>query len=91
VLEKQGLSGDDVDLLFPHQANIRIIESVAERAGMPMDKVFVNIHKYGNTSAASIPIALAEAVDKGRLRDGMLVVMVAFGAGFTWGAALVRW
>ncbi len=91
VLDQAGLTGDDVDLLFPHQANIRIIESVAERAGMPMEKVFVNIHKYGNTSAASIPIALAEAAEAGRLKEGMLIGMVAFGSGFTWGAALLRW
>lgn len=91
VIEEAGYTGDDLALLFPHQANIRIIQSVAERAGMPMDKVFVNIQKYGNTSAASIPIALAEAVETGRLEKGMLIGMVAFGAGFTWGAALVRW
>jgi len=91
VLAQAGLSGADLDLLFPHQANIRIIESVAERAGMPMEKVFVNIDKYGNTSAASIPLALQDAVDCGRLKEGMLIGMVAFGAGFTWGAALVRW
>jgi 3-oxoacyl-[acyl-carrier-protein] synthase-3 len=91
VIEEAGYTGDDLTLLFPHQANIRIIQSVAERAGMPMEKVFINIQKYGNTSAASIPIAMAEAVDTGRLEDGMLVGMVAFGAGFTWGAALLRW
>jgi 3-oxoacyl-[acyl-carrier-protein] synthase-3 len=91
VLEQQGLTGDDVDLLFPHQANIRIIQSVAERAGMPMEKVYVNIQKYGNTSAASIPIALAEAVEEGALKEGMLVALVAFGSGFTWGSALLRW
>ena len=91
VLEQQGLTGDDVDILFPHQANIRIIQTVAERAGMPMDKVYVNIHKYGNTSAASIPLALTEAVEEGRLKEGMLVAMVAFGSGFTWGSALIRW
>lgn len=91
VIEDAGFEGKDLDILFPHQANIRIIQSVAERAGMPMDKVFVNIHKYGNTSAASIPIALSEALESGRLTDGMLVGMVAFGAGFTWGACLMRW
>ncbi len=91
VLEQQGLTGDDVDLLFPHQANIRIIQSVAERAGMPMEKVFVNIHKYGNTSAASIPLALAEAWEEGVLKEGMLIALVAFGSGFTWGSALIRW
>ncbi len=91
VLEQQGLTGDDIDLLFPHQANIRIIQGVAERAGMPMEKVYVNIHRYGNTSAASIPIALAEAVEEGVLKEGMLIGMVAFGSGFTWGSAIVRW
>jgi len=91
VLEQQGLSGDDLDILFPHQANIRIITSVAERAGMPMDKVYVNIHKYGNTSAASIPLAMYEAVEDGSLEDGMLAGTVAFGAGFTWGSTLWRW
>ncbi|MBM3307667.1 MAG: ketoacyl-ACP synthase III [Candidatus Eisenbacteria bacterium] len=91
VLEKAGLSGADVDLFFPHQANIRIMEAVAERARLPMEKVFVNIDRYGNTSAASIPIALDEAVTQGRLTEGMLIGMVAFGTGFTWGAALMRW
>ncbi len=91
VLERQGLTGDDLDLLFPHQANIRIIQAVAERAGLPMEKVYVNIQKYGNTSAASIPLALAEAAEEGRLKEGMLVAMVAFGSGFTWGSALMRW
>jgi len=91
VIEEAGFEGADLDILFPHQANIRIIQSVAERAGLPMEKVFVNIHKYGNTSAASIPIAIKEAVDTGALEDGMLIGMVAFGAGFTWGAALMRW
>lgn len=91
VLAQAGVSGAELDLLFPHQANIRIMESVAERAGLPMEKVFVNIDKYGNTSAASIPLALQDAVERGRLTEGMLIGMVAFGAGFTWGAALMRW
>jgi len=91
LLERNGLTGDDLDLLFPHQANIRIIESVAEKAGLPMEKVFVNIHKYGNTSAASIPLAMAEAYESGVLKEGMLIGMVAFGSGFTWGSALMRW
>ena len=91
VLEQQGLSGDDLDILFPHQANIRIITSVAERAGLPMEKVYVNIHKYGNTSAASIPLAMYEAVEDGSLKEGMLAGTVAFGAGFTWGSTLMRW
>jgi len=91
LLERQGLTGDDLDLLFPHQANIRIIQSVAEQAGIPMERVFVNIHKYGNTSAASVPIALAEAFSEGLLKEGMLIGMVAFGSGFSWGSALFRW
>jgi 3-oxoacyl-[acyl-carrier-protein] synthase-3 len=91
VLEQQGMTADDLDILFPHQANIRIIQSVAEKAGLPMEKVFVNIHKYGNTSAASIPIAMTEAFEGGLLKEGMLIGMVAFGSGFTWGSALLRW
>jgi 3-oxoacyl-[acyl-carrier-protein] synthase-3 len=91
LLERNGLTGADLDLLFPHQANIRIIQSVAEKAGLPMEKVYVNIHRYGNTSAASIPVAMAEAYDEGILKEGMLIGMVAFGSGFTWGSALVRW
>jgi 3-oxoacyl-[acyl-carrier-protein] synthase III len=91
VLEQQGLTGEDLDLLFPHQANIRIIQSVAEKAGLPMEKVYVNIDRYGNTSAASIPIAMTEAFEEGRLKEGMLLGMVAFGSGFTWGSALLRW
>ena len=91
LLERQGLTGDDLDLLFPHQANIRIIQSVAKQAGLPMERVFVNIHKYGNTSTASVPLALAEAFDEGLLKEGMLIGMVAFGSGFSWGSALFRW
>jgi 3-oxoacyl-[acyl-carrier-protein] synthase-3 len=91
LLERQGLTGDDLDLLFPHQANIRIIQSVAKQAGLPMERVFVNIHKYGNTSTASVPLALAEAFDEGLLKEGMLVGLVAFGSGFSWGSALFRW
>jgi 3-oxoacyl-[acyl-carrier-protein] synthase-3 len=91
LLERNGLTGDDLDLLFPHQANIRIIQSVAEKAGLPMEKVYVNIDKYGNTSAASIPLAIAEAYEEGVLKEGMLIGMVAFGSGFTWGSALLRW
>ncbi len=91
ALEKAGVSGEEVDLLISHQANIRIIESTAKRAKIPMEKVFINIHKYGNTSSASIPIALNEAVRSGRIKKGDLVLLVAFGGGFTWGSALIRW
>jgi len=91
ALERAGLSAGDIDLLIPHQANIRIIEATAKHAGMPMDKVYVNVDRFGNTSAASIAIALDEAVKCGRLKPGMKVMFCAFGAGFTWGSMVVRW
>ncbi|HXF96552.1 MAG TPA: beta-ketoacyl-ACP synthase III [Gemmatimonadales bacterium] len=91
ALRRAGLTGADVDLLIPHQANIRIIEATAKHAGLPMDKVYVNVDRYGNTSAASVAIALDEAVRTGRLRPGMTVLLVAFGAGFTWASMVVRW
>jgi 3-oxoacyl-[acyl-carrier-protein] synthase-3 len=91
ALERAGLSAGDIDLLIPHQANIRIIEATAKHAGMPMDKVYVNVDRFGNTSAASIAIALNEAVQTGRLKPGMVVMLCAFGAGFTWGSMVVRW
>ncbi|WP_303722035.1 beta-ketoacyl-ACP synthase III [Malonomonas rubra] len=90
VLEQAGLSADDLDLLIPHQANLRIIEAVAKRFKLPMDKVYVNVDRYGNTSAASIPIALDELRRSGELKKGALVGMVTFGAGFTWAAGLIR-
>ncbi|CAN5256651.1 ketoacyl-ACP synthase III [soil metagenome] len=86
-----GLGMADIDIVIPHQANLRIIEGVAKRLRIPMTKVFVNIQKYGNTSAASIPIALAEAAFEGRLHRGDKVLLVAFGGGFTWGAAVLEW
>ncbi len=85
------VSPQDLSLVIPHQANKRIIEALRERLGLPPEKVFINLHKYGNTSAASIPIAIDEAVREGRLSPGDLVLMVAFGGGFTWAAALLRW
>ena len=91
ALGNAGLCGDDVDLLVPHQANIRIIESAAKRLGMPMEKVFVNLQKYGNTSAATIPIALSEAMQAGRIEEGQTVVLTGFGAGLTWASAVFRW
>ena len=91
ALERAGVRGEEVDLLIPHQANIRIIEGTGKHAGIPMEKVYVNIDRYGNTSAASIPIALDECVRSGRIGSGSLVLMVAFGGGFTWASALVRW
>jgi len=91
ALEKCGLGFADVDYYIPHQANYRIIEASARRFGLPMERVYVNIDRYGNTSAASIPVALDEAVDQGRIRPGDLVLLVAFGGGLTWGAAVCRW
>ena len=86
-----GLTLDDIDLMIPHQANIRIIDGVAKRLRFPSEKVFVNIQRYGNTSAASIPIAICEAEATGRLRQGDKVLLVAFGGGFTWGASVLEW
>lgn len=91
AVESVGLQTSDVDVFIPHQANIRIIQKAAERIGLPMDKVFVNLERYGNTSAASIPLALDEAVKSGKIQPGHLVVLVGFGAGLTWGANVLRW
>ncbi len=90
ALEANGLTADDVDWVIPHQANLRILDVVAKRCGIPMERFFLNIEKYGNTSSASIPIALDEAVRDGRVKKGDLVLFTACGAGLTWGAALVR-
>lgn len=91
ALQKAGVSGEQVDVLIPHQANIRIIEATAKHVGISMGKVYVNVDRYGNTSAASIPIALDECVRAGTIRSGSLVLLVAFGAGFTWASVVVRW
>ncbi|MEP6571290.1 MAG: beta-ketoacyl-ACP synthase III [Gemmatimonadota bacterium] len=91
ALKRAGLTAADIDLLVPHQANIRIIEATAKHAGIPMDKVMVNVDRFGNTSSASIPLALGQAEAEGRLQPGHLVLIVAFGAGFTWGSAVIRW
>jgi 3-oxoacyl-[acyl-carrier-protein] synthase-3 len=90
ALDGAKLSSGEVDLLIPHQANLRIIEATAKHAGLPMEKVFVNVDRYGNTSAASIPIALSEAKEMGRVHDGSIVMFVAFGAGLTWASAIHR-
>jgi 3-oxoacyl-[acyl-carrier-protein] synthase III len=90
VLERNGVTAGDVDLLVPHQANARINEFVAAKLGIPPEKVMQNIHKYGNTTAASIPMALSEAIQEGRAKKGDLILFAAFGSGFTWGAGLVR-
>ncbi len=91
ALRQAGVSAEEVDVLIPHQANIRIIEGTAKHAGIPMEKVYVNVDRYGNTSAASVPIALDECVREGRIQEGSLVLMTAFGGGFTWASTLVRW
>lgn len=91
ALKDAGLTADDVDLLIPHQANIRIIEATAKYAGIPMDRVWVNIDRYGNTSSASIPVSIVEARACGRIREGSVLLLVAFGSGFTWASAVLRW
>jgi len=91
AISQNGLTGDDIALIIPHQANLRIIQATAEKINVPMEKVFTNLDKYGNTSAGSIPIALNEANRKGLLKKGDNVLFVAFGAGLTWGSALVKW
>jgi 3-oxoacyl-[acyl-carrier-protein] synthase-3 len=91
ALAVNGLVHGDLDWLVPHQANLRIIESTGKKLEMPMDKVIVTVDRQANTSAATIPLALAEACDDGRIVKGHLVAMTAMGGGFTWGSALVRW
>jgi len=91
ALQKAGLTAKDIDLLVPHQANIRIIQSTAKYAGIPMDRVYVNVDRYGNMSSASIPVALDEAAEEGLLKPGDNLLTVAFGAGLTWGAMAMRW
>ncbi|MGH7663984.1 MAG: beta-ketoacyl-ACP synthase III [Gemmatimonadaceae bacterium] len=90
ALDSARLTGNDIDLMIPHQANVRIIEATAKHAGIPMSKVYVNVDRYGNTSSASIPIALDEVLDRGILKEGSTVLFVAFGAGFTWASMIVR-
>ncbi|MEP6508213.1 MAG: beta-ketoacyl-ACP synthase III [Gemmatimonadales bacterium] len=90
ALDGARLNGNDIDVLIPHQANVRIIEATAKHSGIPMDKVYVNVDRFGNTSSASIPIALDEAIEKGIIHEGSTVLMVAFGAGFTWASMIVR-
>ncbi|AKP46373.1 3-oxoacyl-[acyl-carrier-protein] synthase 3 [Bacillus smithii 7_3_47FAA] len=91
VIEKAGLSKEDVDFLIPHQANIRIMESARQRLELPVEKMSKTVHKYGNTSAASIPISLVEELEAGKIKDDQVIVMVGFGGGLTWGAVLLRW
>ena len=90
-MQATGLAVSDIDLLVPHQANLRIAQFVQKTLQLPDDKVYNNIQKYGNTTAASIPIALTEAWENGLVKDGDLVCLAAFGSGFTWASALIRW
>jgi 3-oxoacyl-[acyl-carrier-protein] synthase-3 len=91
ILTRHGLKASDIDLFVPHQANLRIIEAAAKRVGLPMDKVFVNVDRYGNTGAASVFVALEEAVRAGRVKPGDKILLAAFGGGFAWGAVLLQW
>ncbi len=91
ALDANGLVASDIDLLIPHQANRRIIDATAKRLGVGTDRLFTNLHRYGNTSSASIPIALDEANRQGVLKPGSKTLLVAFGGGFTYGSALLRW
>ena len=90
ALDGAKLTGKDIDVLIPHQANNRIIEATAKHAGVPMEKVYVNVDRFGNTSSASIPIAIDEAIERGRIRPGTTALLCAFGAGFTWGSMVIR-
>jgi 3-oxoacyl-[acyl-carrier-protein] synthase-3 len=90
VIDQAGLTLDDIDLFIPHQANARIIEAGSRLLDQPMEKFFVNLHKYGNTSAASVPLAMVEAIEEGRIRDYDKIAIVAFGAGLTWGSAVIQ-
>ncbi len=91
ALKRAGIATTDVDLVIPHQANLRIIEAVAKRAGVPMDKVFVTVQRYGNMSSATVPVALVEALEEGRVRPGAILLTPAFGGGLTWCSHVIRW
>jgi 3-oxoacyl-[acyl-carrier-protein] synthase-3 len=91
IMERHGLGGKDIDWLVPHQANLRIVDACAERIGLDKSKVMVNIDRYGNTTAATIPLCLSEWWKSGKLRKGQTIVLSSFGAGYTWGAVLVKW
>ena len=90
-LDSISMSIENIDLLIPHQANIRIIQMVQKKLGLNDDRVFSNIEKYGNTTAASIPIAICEAYDQGKIKKGDIVALAAFGSGFAWGSTIIKW
>ena len=91
ALAENGMTVSDLSIVIPHQANLRITQAVTKALGVPAEKVFSNIEKYGNTTAASVPIALDECVEQGRIREGDVVCLAAFGSGFTWASSLIRW
>ena len=91
VASRNNLTNEDIDLFIPHQANKRIIEAAAKRLGLPAEKVLINIHKYANTTAGTIPIGIVEAVETNRLKKGDNLILASFGAGFTWGATYIKW
>jgi 3-oxoacyl-[acyl-carrier-protein] synthase-3 len=91
IVERNALTGNDIDWLVPHQANLRIIDATAERMGIDRSKVMININRFGNTTAATIPLCLSEWWQTGKLRKGQRLVLAAFGAGYTWGSILLRW
>jgi 3-oxoacyl-[acyl-carrier-protein] synthase-3 len=91
AVDEAGLSLSDISLVIPHQANVRIIDAVTKRLELPASRVVVNLDRYGNTSAASVPIALYEAVQQGRVKDGDYLLLTAFGGGLTWGSSVIRW
>jgi 3-oxoacyl-[acyl-carrier-protein] synthase-3 len=91
AMDKNNLNIDDIKLIIPHQANLRIIQAIAKRMNISMEKIYSNIQKYGNTTAASIPIALCEAYNEGKIQKGDYIILAAFGAGYTWASAAIRW
>ena len=91
VASRNNLTNENIDLFIPHQANKRIIDAAAKRLGLPDEKVLINIHKYANTTAGTIPIGIVEAVETNRLKKGDNLILASFGAGFTWGATYIRW
>jgi 3-oxoacyl-[acyl-carrier-protein] synthase-3 len=91
AMKSNGLTSEDIDIMIPHQANTRIIEAAAKMINFPQEKIFLNIEKYGNTSSATIPIALDEMQRAGKLKAGNLILLCSFGTGVTWGSAIIRW
>lgn len=91
VVEKAGLESDDIDMFIPHQANIRIMESARERLGIEREKMSVSVNRFGNTSAASIPLSIQQELENGRIKDDDTLVLVGFGGGLTWGAMVIKW